>query len=333
MKCPVLRRVLLFVLMAALLCGSVSGCGQKKEPSLKEEPTIAIVEDRPVEWTDEVKHGFEFGMSWRHEAVKTVSLSAAGDPQRLRAIADDVARGNYQLVFSLGTQATEEVFRKLRNKPLIFGAVADPVAAGFFKKDLEHPLGNITGTQALWPYKAQFDMIRTLFPKLKQIGIVFNPNESNSQVSMNHIRAQCGKHNIRCVEMPATTTGEVRVAVNTLLNKKIDLLFIPQDNTAQASSRDIIGLCEKKKVPVFTGVCEIVEQGALAAVGVNYFELGKANAEEAAEILFQGKKAGEVPVATSEKSHFCFNQRVAKNLGVVVPEEIAESAFKIYEHH
>ena len=331
MKCAVLRKVLLCALMAAILCGAgVCGCG-KTDSSLK-KPAIAIIEYKPGAWVDEVKEGFEVGMSLQGAAVKTVPLSAAGDPQRLRAIADEVTRGNYQMIFSLGTQATEEVFRKVKDKPLIFGAVMDPVAAGFFKKDLKHPLGNITGTQALWPYEAQFDTIRTLFPKLKKIGIVFNPNESNSRVSMNYIRAQCGKRDIRFVERAATTSSEVRAAVNAVLNKKIDLLFIPQDNTVQASSSDIIDLCQKKKVPVFTGNCEIVGQGALAAVGINYYELGMANAQQAAEILFQGKKAGEVPVAASEKGHFCFNQRAARNLGIVVPKEIEESAFKIYEY-
>jgi len=329
MKCPVLGKGILAAIVVGLLCvAGMWGC--KKTASSSRVPKIAIVEDKPVEWANEMKAGFEVGISGHGVAVETISRSAEGNPQVLSTIADEVTKGNYQLIFSLGTQVTEAVFPKLENTPLIFGAVTDPVGAGFFKGDLHHPLGNVTGTQSLWPYEAQFDMMRTLFPRLKKIGIVFNPNESNSRVSVKYIRAQCGKRNIKFVERSATTSSEIRAAVNALLNEKIDLLFIPQDNTVQASSGDIINLCQKKKVPVFTGVCEIVELGALAAVGVNYFELGKANADQAVEILFNGKKAAEVPVVVPEKGQFCFNQRTVRNLGIVVPKDITERAFKIY---
>jgi len=329
MKCLVLKKVLLFALIVALLYAAGMWGFGKTAFSLK-KPKIVIVQDKPEEWADELKEGFEAGLFRQGVDVETVFLFAAGDPQRLLAIADEATRGNYQLIFSLGTQATEAVFRKLKDKPLIFGAVTDPVGAGFFNKDLAYPSGNITGTQSLWPYEAQFDMMRTLLPKLKKIGIVFNPDESNSRLSLEYVKAQCGKRHINFVERPATMSSEIRAAVNALLDEKIDLLFIPQDNTVQASSRDIIDLCQKKKVPVFTGACAIVGQGALAAVGVNYYELGVANAQQAAEILFHGKKAGEVPVVALEKGHFCFNQRTARNLGIVVPKEIAESAFEIY---
>ena len=330
MKYKVFEKVVLFALMAGFLCiAGTWGCG-KSGPSSK-VPKIAIVEDKAVQWADEVKEGFKVGLLRQGVAVETVFRSAKGNPQSLSTIAEEVTKGNYQLIFTLGTQATEAVVPKLKNTPLIFGAVTDPVGAGLFDKDLQHPLGDITGTQTLWPYKAQFDMMKTLFPKLKKIGIVFNPDESNSRASVEYVREQCRKRKITLVERPATTATEIRNAVNALFEEKIDLLFIPQDNTVQASSRDIIDLCRKKRVPVFTGICEIVEHGALAAVGVDYYELGTANAGQAAEILFHGKKAAEMPVVVSEKGHFCFNARTARNLGIVVPEDIEKSAFKIYE--
>ena len=329
MKCPVCGKVILFAIVVVLFCvAGMWGC--RKIGSSSKVPKIVIVEDKPVEWANHIKEGFKFGMSMHGVSVETISRSAEGNPQVLSAIADEVTKGDYQLIFSLGTQVTEAVFPKLKGTPLIFGAVTDPVGAGFFQKDLQHPLGNITGTQSLWPYEAQFDMMRTLFPKIKKIGIVFNPNESNSLVSVKYIKAQCGKRSIKFAKRSATMSSEIRAAVSALLNEKIDLLFIPQDNTVQASSSDIIDLCQKKKVPVFTGNCEIVALGALAAVGVDYFHLGMANADQAVEILVHGKNAANVPVVVPEKGQFCFNQTAAKRLGIVFPKDITERAFKIY---
>lgn len=324
-KCVIPGLILLLPLVACL-----SGCS--KTGSSLPKPKIAILEDKPLEWAAEMKDGFRFGLVQKGIDVETVSRSAKGDPKTLSAISEEFIKGDYKLIYSLGTQATKEAFHQTKTRPIIFGAVTDPVKAGLFAADLEHPLGNITGTVDLWPYSAQFDLIRAILPKLKKIGIVYNSNESNSQVSVKYIEAECRKRNIRFVEKTATTVPEVQKAVNALLNESIDLLFIPSDNTVQAASGYIIESCQAKNVPVFTGVCEIVEKGALAAVGVNYYELGDANAQQAAEILLNGKKAGEVPVVVEEKGNICVNLKAAKNLGISIPKEILGKASKIYQY-
>lgn len=318
----------LIVLLPFVAC--LSGCS--RTGSSPPKPKIAILEDKQLEWAGEMKDGFRFGLIQKGIDVETISRSAAGDSKTLSAISDELVNGDFLLIYSLGTQATQEVFQKTKTRPIIFGAVTDPVKAGFFEADLNHPLGNITGTEDLWPYTAQFDLIQTLLPKLKKIGIVYNSNESNSQVSVDCIKAECRKRNIRFVERTATTVSQVQKAVNALLNEGIGLLFIPSDNTVQAASLYIIERCESRKVPVFTGVCEIAEKGALAAVGVNYYDLGNANAQQAAEVISHGKQAREVPVIVAEKGNICVNLKAAKKLGIVVPKEILEKAAKIFQY-
>ncbi|HXX56719.1 MAG TPA: ABC transporter substrate-binding protein [Thermodesulfovibrionales bacterium] len=308
----------------------VSGCS-KSSTSLP-KPKIAILEDKQLEWADRLKDGFLFGLSRQGIDATIVSRSAAGDSRTLSALAEELAQGNFILIYSLGTQATQEVFRKTKTKPIIFGAVTDPKEAGFYGEDLRHPLGNITGTQDLWPYSAQFDVIKKLLPKVRKIGIIHNPNEQNSGVSVKYIKAECGNRNISAVVRSAATPSQIETAVDALLREGVDLLFIPSDNTVQASSHRIIQSCQKKKVPVFTGICEIVEKGALAAVGVDYSELGNANAQQAGEIILKGKQARELPVVSADKGNICINLGAAKNLGIPVPSEIIEKAFKIYEY-
>lgn len=271
----------LFVCILMTLSTLGLGCNRADSTT----PRIVIFQDKPQEWADALKLGFTEGLIGQGldigKDVILIPRSAAGDPITFSNMAETFARGNYVAIYTLGTQASQEVLNRTKDKNIIFGAVTDPVQAGLYKDNLQTPLGNITGTQDLWPYVAQFDLLQSFSPKVSKIGIVYNSSEINSQVSVRYIKAEAKKRNLALEERTVTSESEIQPAVAALLNQTIDMLFIPADNTAQTSSAVIIALCQQKGIPVFTGISGIVERGAIATVGTNYFELGKVNARQA----------------------------------------------------
>ncbi len=298
-------------------------------------PKIGILQDKPQEWADALRAGFTEGLiEHGYESGKDfilISRTGMGDPIVMSSIAENFSFSDYSLVYGLGTQASQELFNTVKNKPIIFGAVTDPVQAGFFNDNLNNPHGMITGTQDLWPYPAQFDLIKILLPNIKNIGVVYSSNEINSQISIEYIKKEALKRNINILERTVSADNEIELAVNALLSKKIDLFYIPADNTAQTNSSIIISNCNRKKVPVFTGISGIVENGAIATVGTNYYELGKVNAKQAIEIIFNHKPTKDVPVAIADQGDIYLNLKVAKELGIIIPDEIIKKAFKIYK--
>jgi len=298
-------------------------------------PKVAIIQDKPQEWADALKLGFTDGLAEQGydigKDVIIVSRSGAGDPATFSIIAQNFVKGDYKIIYALGTQSAQEIFNLTKDKDILFGAVTDPVQAGFFKSNLKTPLANISGTQDLWPYPAQFDLIKALIPNIKKIGILYNSSEVNSQISVDYIRKECSKRNIQLVEKTVSQESEILQATSAELSQGIEMLYIPADNTAQTSAPSIIAQCDKANIPVFTGISGIVENGALATVGTNYYELGKVNANQAIEILFKGEKAKQVPVSIADKGDIYINMKVANKLGIKVPESITKKAFKIYQ--
>jgi putative ABC transport system substrate-binding protein len=331
MRLETIKNIGLIILAALVIGLFILLNGVKQTPGI---PRIAVVQDKPQEWADALKLGFDDGLREEgFEAGKNVVIihrSAAGDPQGLTNLAEAVARQDFAIVYSLGTQASQEIFRAIKNKPIIFGAVTDPVAVGFYSKSLSNPLRNITGSQDVWPYPAQFDLMKRLIPNLKKLGIIYNSSEINSQVSVDFIKHECNTRNILLVERTVTDESQISLASAALLDENIDALFIPADNTAQTSSQVIIAACMKKKVPVFTGISGIVEHGALGTVGTNYYELGKVNAAQAVQIL-RGKQARNIPVAIANKGDIYLNLATAGNLGISIPQEIIDKAVKTYK--
>ena len=164
----------------------LNGCQEKEQI-----PKVAILQDKPQEWADALKLGFIDALEQKGYIIGTdiiiVPRSGASDPVTFSTIAEGFVKGDYPIIYTLGTQSTQEIFNLTKDKNIIFGAVTDPVAAGFFKDNLSSPIANITGTQDLWPYPAQFDLIQALLPNLKTIGIIYNPSEVKPQINQKFI--------------------------------------------------------------------------------------------------------------------------------------------------
>lgn len=321
----------LLSICAAVITLVCAACGERARPVKR----IAIFQIKPQEWADALKLGFADGLQEQGldvgRDVVVITKSAAGDPLGITTLAQTLVKQNYSAIYALGTQASQEVFQAASNdQPLIFGAVTDPVQTGFYDGSLDRPRKNITGTQDLWPYPAQFDLIKALIPNLQKLGIVYNSSEINSQVSVGFIKQECTKRGIQLIERTVTDDSQVSLAVAGVLTVGIQAFFIPADNTAQSNAQVIIAACMNKRVAVFTGIPGIVENGAVATVGTNYYQLGKVNAAQAAKIL-SGTPARQIPVQIADKGDLYLNMVSIKKLGLTVPEQLRKTAIKVYE--
>ena len=293
--------------------------------------SILIYQDKPEDWADALQIGFQQVMNDDPigKNVTIVPKTAAGDAEGATNLSQAISREHYSLIYSLGTQATQEVFQNAGNTPILFGAITDPVAAGLYRGNLSNPLGNITGTQDLWPYAAQFDLMAELVPHMRNVGIIYNSSEVNSQVSVGIIRSECARRGITLLERTVTEPADINLAVSSLISRKIDALYIPADNTAQGNAQVIIAAGLRAKIPVFTGIPGIVQNGALGTVGTNYIELGKVNARQALQIL-KGTSARNIPVATADTGDLYLNETSARQLGIVIPSSLRSRALEIY---
>jgi putative ABC transport system substrate-binding protein len=303
----------------------------KPPPELKR---IIIVQDKPDEWADALKLGLHDGLS-REGLIEGVNVaispnSAAGNPEGLTGLAQAVVRQKASVIYTLGTQATQAVFAASHERAIVFGAITDPVKAGLFDGSLNRPVGNITGTQDLWPYGAQFDLVMRIVPNAKKVGIVYDASEINSQVSVGLIRVECSKRGLELLQATVTESSQIQPAVSGLLASEINVFFIPADNMVQHSAQVVIAACMRKRVPVFTGIPGIVEHGAIGTVGTNYYQLGKVNATQIAEIL-KGKAASAIPVQTANSGDLYLNLSSARQLGVKIPDDLKKEAVKLYE--
>ena len=121
----------------------------------------------------------------------------------------------------------------------------------------------------------------------------------------------------------------ISLATDELLTE-VDCLTNLTDNTVVASLATILDKANKQNIPVFGSEIEQVKIGCLAAEGLDYVALGKQTGKMAAEILKGEKKAPEMNFETITEPGFYVNEKVAENLGVTVPQDLADEAVESF---
>lgn len=217
---------------------------------------------------------------------------------------------------------------KKNNIPVIFTAVTDPIAAELANAD-GTPVGEITGTSDKLPVEQQLQMIRTLLPDAKKIGIMYTTSEVNSISAIEEYKAAASGYGFEIIETGISATADVPLAADSLL-EKVDCITNLTDNTVVASLPVILDKATKKNIPVFGSEIEQVKIGCLAAMGLDYIQLGKQTGQMAAQVLKGEKQASELNFEVIEEAAFYGNAKVAENLGVTIPDTLSSTAAQLF---
>ena len=248
-----------------------------------------------------------------------------------KQISDSLVSDKVDLVCAIATPSAQSAYNAAMkaNIPVIYTAVTDPVAAELADKDGK-PVGEVTGTSDKLPVEEQLKMIREMLPDAKKIGIMYTTSEANSVSAIEEYKSLVKKYDFELVEKGITTTADVSLAADDLLSK-VDCITNLTDNTVVASLPPILDKANEKKIPVFGSEIEQVKIGCLAAEGIDYIALGKQTGKMAAKVLKGEKKASEQNFETITKPGFYVNNKVAENLGITVPEDLASNAVESFD--
>ena len=311
------------------------GCGSKKDDSASKTYNLGIIQFAEHGSLDNCREGFLKGLE--DEGIKegdnlTVKYkNAAADMGTAKQISDSLVSDKVDLVCAIATPSAQSAYNAAMKAdiPVIYTAVTDPVAAELADKDGK-PVGEVTGTSDKLPVEEQLKMIREMLPDAKKIGIMYTTSEANSVSAIEEYKSLVKKYDFELVEKGITTTADVSLAADDLLSK-VDCITNLTDNTVVASLPTILDKANEKKIPVFGSEIEQVKIGCLAAEGIDYIALGKQTGKMAAKVLKGEAKASEQNFETITEPGFYVNNKVAENLGITVPDDLANNAVESFD--
>ncbi|HPA61208.1 MAG TPA: ABC transporter substrate-binding protein, partial [Clostridia bacterium] len=203
--------------------------------------------------------------------------------------------------------------------PVIYTAVSAPVASELAYADRPFD-GNATGTSDQLPVRDQLALIRALQPQAKTIGLLYTIGEINSQVQASLYREAAADYGFEIVESTITTAADIPLALPKLISQ-VDCISMLTDNTVVQHLDLVLDQTDAAGLPVYGSEVEQVKNGCVAAVGIDYLELGRKTGLIAVRVL-QGESADSIPFEVLSEFDLFYNQEVLTRMGLNVPEEL-----------
>lgn len=297
---------------------TLAACGSEETAASGEETTsVGILQFMEHNSLTAAKDGFvkelEDAGYTEGENFSLEVMNAQGDQANLKSMSEQLAKDN-DLMLTIATPAAQSLATVEQEKPILFTAVTDPEDAGLVES-AEKPGKNVTGTSDMVPIEEQIQLLLSIKPDAKTIGIIYNSSEPNSEIQANLAIEEIEKAGAAAQVSTVTSTNDVQ-QVLTSLAQDVDALYIPTDNTLASTAATVGEIAMEYKLPVVAGSTEQVEAGGLATYGINYEALGRQTAQMALEILENDASPSDLPVETSDHLELYVNEDMAEAIGI-----------------
>jgi len=250
--------------------------------------------------------------------------SAQGDIGTAGQIAKKFVGDNPDVILAIATPSAQAAVAASHGAiPIVFSAVSDPVGAKLVS-DLAKPGANVTGVTDRLPLEKHLALIKEISPKLKTLGALYNPGEANSVSEINRLKTIAAAQGITVLEGPAPDSNSVQGAARSLVGK-VDAFYIPTDNTVVSALESVVKVGIDAKLPVYAGDTASVPRGAIAAVGFDYYDVGRQTGKIIGRIL-KGEKPATIAVEGVDKTDLSVNPASAAKMGVTLPEAVIKRA-------
>ena len=269
--------------------------------------------------------GFKEGVQ-----ITYIRKNSQGKVADAQAIAQKFVDEEVDLIHSIAILTSQVVVKRIKNIPIVFSSVSNPVNAGLVPKT--SPPGtktgtNVTGVSDYWPIHLQFEMSTKFIPKAKKWGTIYNVRDANSLAHIKEMRKSAKKLGVELIEAKISIRGEVMQAAQSL-SGKVQAIHLTHDHTVASAFGVVVKVCNEKKIPLFTGDIYSVPRGAIAAYGLDYFLVGYSAGKKAVQIL-RGEKPGNIPWGPAEECLLVINEGAARAQGVIIPPDILKKGDKI----
>lgn len=265
--------------------------------------------------------GFSEGknLKWSYE-------SAQGTPATAAQIAKKFAGEKPDVVVGIATPSAQALASAMHDTPIVFSAVTDPVGAKLIKSMKGHT-GNITGVSDLSPIESHMRLVKEIVPNAGKLGVIFNPGEANSVTLVNLVKQFAPSQGMQVIEAGTPKSSDVLAAARSLVGKA-DAIYVPTDNTVISAFEAVVKVSQESKLPVIAADTDTVKRGAIAALGFNYYDLGRQTGKMVASIL-NGKSAGDIDAEGVNKTELHINPTAAELMGVSLPKALVDRAKEV----
>jgi len=278
-------------------------------PNTGSIPTIAIVKTATHPALDQALAGFYDVVKERFgDEIIFKIKNTDGSVTAAQTIADSLYQDtDVVLFYAIATLALCALAQKEKERPIIFSAVTNPSILSLENQK------NICGISDLVDVSKQIKHVLTFVPGATSVGIIFNGAEINSLYVVKQMEEELEKRNIRVHKISVMSAIEVPAALEQNINN-IDVLIAPADNLVAIAASLIAQMCNNHKIPCVFADNLLLQYGATATCGVDYYEAGKIAGTMAISILEQVNTPNIIGFMDQKEAVFKVNKEIYETM-------------------
>lgn len=314
-----------------LLIFLFAACNPPKEkPSGKTIPVIGFLDFVEDETLAKAKQGFldaleKGGFSEKDSTMQLIYNNAQGDIPTLGQSCDLLISKNVDLIATNTTLSTITAVQRTKTIPVCMMVAPRPDLAKLTDSLGNNP-PNLFGTYETLDYiDTAITIIKTLKPAAKKIGTVYNQSEPQSRDAFSKLESKCKELGLTVISLPVNNSSETQLVTQSLLSKGIDVFFALPDNVIFASFETIAKSCNDASVPIFTSEAGLVNRGAVASFGADFYLWGYQAGEQAVEFL-KSKSLENIKPEIVKVRKRIYNPEIAQKFSIV-----PDSSFSSYK--
>ncbi len=311
---------LLTILLATICLFALCACGSNSDSTQGSNQgtnpiKVGVVQTTQHPALDAATQGFVDAL--KENGITNVDVqNASGESANCSTIVGNFVADGVDLIMANATPALQAASAATDTIPVLGTSITvyDVVLGGSVPK-------NVSGTTDLAPLDEQAKMITELFPEAKKVGILFCSAEANSQYQVDKISEFLKEDGIETVNYVFNDSNDITAVTEKAVSDKVDVIYVPTDNTAAANTEAIANVVLPAGIPVFAGEEGVCTGCGVATLTISYYDIGFKTGEMAADILLNGADISTMEVESAPQFVKKFNKTNAEKLGITIPND------------
>jgi putative ABC transport system substrate-binding protein len=230
------------------------------------------------------------------------------------------------LIVTVGSKSTALVSKEIKDIPIVFSAVLNPISSGF-AQSMESSRSNLTGASLDIPLKTQLEKFKLIVPGLKKVGVIFTRDSAPVVADAKRI---CKDMGLELVSVSISSEKEMPGVIENL-GQRVDglwgvadtIIFTPQ------STQYLLLYTLRHGIPFMGPFPSFVKAGALFTLAWDDKDVGRQSGELAIRIL-AGESPNQISLTTPRMIYLILNLRTAEQINLKIPPHIVSVAKEVY---
>jgi putative ABC transport system substrate-binding protein len=274
------------------------------------------------------QHGFIEGSN-----VRLVVRHADGRPERLEALAGELAALGCRVIVTNGTTSVQAAQAGAPKLPIVMAGSADPVQFGF-ARSLARPGGRITGLALLGNDSGIFgkwlELLKEVVPAARAFAALLQAANPGNAAFRRELEGDGHRLGVEVHVREIGGADDIAAAFEWAAGLKVDAVYLIPDPIFGANAEAFARHAVAHRLPTVSPMEVVARAGGLLAYAFDLEYFWRRAAYYVAETL-RGVDPGTLPIEQPTAVRLIVNLRTARAIGVTLPPSLLARADEVIE--